>query len=398
VRRPSLFLLVLSFLAFVSLGLPDTVLGVAWPFVRDRFGLGQAGMSVILGFGVAGYFLSGLLAGRLVKAMGVGALLAASSALVAIGLAGYAAAPRWWLFFPMASIIGLGSGAIDSGLNGYAARHFPVSHVNWLHASWSLGATAGPAMMTAVLAGGAPYAVGYAILAAALGSMALAFAGTRRSWDDPGESRDAPGEPAAAAAPAAAVEPAPVGEVLRRGKVWLQIFIYFVYTGVETGTGAWCFTVLRDGRGLSVEAAGAWTTAFWGALLAGRVVLGFVVDRVGPDRLLRIVSGTAVLGVAAFAGLPGLSGRLGLVVLGASLAPIFPTLMARTPARLGEDATAHAVGFQVSAATLGSAVLPGAYGLLAARAGVGVIPYALCAAALLLLALHEGLVRGARER
>ena len=144
-RRPSLWLLTLSFLAFISLGLPDTVLGVAWPSVRDRFGQSQSGMSLILTCGVSGYFLSGLLAGRLVRAMGVGALLAASSFFVAAGLVGYALAPRWWLFFPMASIIGLGSGAIDSGLNSYAARHFPVSHVNWLHASWSLGATAGPA-------------------------------------------------------------------------------------------------------------------------------------------------------------------------------------------------------------------------------------------------------------
>lgn len=398
-RRPTLFLLVLSFLAFISLGLPDTVLGVAWPFVRGRFGLEQAAMSLVLTFGVGGYFLSGLLAGRLVKAMGVGALLAASSALVALGLTGYAIAPRWWLFFPMASVIGLGSGAIDSGLNAYAARHFPVSHVNWLHASWSLGATAGPAMMTAVLARGAPYTVGYTILAAALGSMALAFVGTRRSWDDAGAPApvDGPGTPAAgagAAPPHAPVEPADLRTVLRNGRVWLHIAIFFVYTGVETGTGAWCFTVLRDGRGLSIESAGAWTTIFWGALLAGRVGLGFVVDRIGPDRLLRVVAATAVLGIAAFAGLPGLPGRLGLVVLGVSLAPIFPTLMARTPARLGEAATAHAVGFQVSAATLGSAVLPSAYGLLPPA----FIPFALTGAALLLLSLHEGLVWSTRER
>jgi fucose permease len=383
VRRPSLFLLALSFLAFISLGLPDTVLGIAWPFVRSRFALPQAAMGIVLWCGVGGYFLSGLLAGRLIRAMGVGALLAASSGLVALGLAGYAVAPRWFLFFPMAAIIGLGSGAIDSGLNGYAARHFPVSHVNWLHASWSVGATAGPALMTAILARGAPYAAGYATLAAALGAMALAFTVTRRSWDDPGA-------PPAGAAPSAPSED--VWVVLRRGRVWLQIAIYFVYTGVETGTGVWCFTVLREGHGLSVEAAGAWNTAFWAALLAGRVLLGFVVDRIGPDRLLRATSATSVLGIAAFAFVPGPAGRLGLVVLGASLAPIFPTLMARTPARLGEAAAPHAIGFQVSAATLGAAVLPSAYGLLAGRAGAAAIPLALLGAALLLLGLHEVLL------
>jgi fucose permease len=395
VRRLAPLLVALAFLAFISLGLPDTVLGVAWPTVRARFGIPQSGLGLVLGFGVGGYFLSGLLAGRLVRALGVGALLAASSGLVALGLVGYALAPRWYLFFPVAAVIGLGSGAIDSGLNAYAAHHFPVRYMNWLHASWSVGATIGPAIMTAAIAATASYRPGYAVLAAALGSMALAFAATRRSWDDPGDGPAPAAEGAAAAVPAA--DPGGWG-ALRRGRVWMQIAIFFVYTGVETGTGAWCFTVLREERGFGVEEAGIWTTVFWGSLTAGRVALGFVVDRFGPDRLLRLVTATALAGVAAFAALPGVWGGLGLVVLGVSLAPIFPTLMSRTPARLGAEVTHHAVGFQVSAATLGSAILPGGYGLLAENLGVRVIPWALTGAMLLLLVLHEGLLHGTRER
>lgn len=397
-RRLAPFLVALAFLAFISLGLPDTVLGVAWPTVRDRFGLPQSGMGLVLGFGVGGYFLSGLLAGRLVRRLGVGTLLAASSGLVALGLVGYALAPSWYLFFPVAAVIGLGSGAIDSGLNSYAAHHFPVRYMNWLHASWSVGATIGPAIMTTAIAWTSSYRPGYAVLAAALGSMALAFATTHRSWDDPGEAADPAEDGAAPAVAAAAVEDPGAWAVLRRGHVWLQIAIFFVYTGVETGTGAWCYTVLREGRGFGVEDAGFWTTIFWGSLTAGRVGLGFVVDRIGADRLLRIATATALAGVAAFAALPGVAAPFGLVVLGLSLAPLFPTLMSRTPARLGKEVTHHAVGFQVSAATLGSAILPGGYGLLATRAGVGVIPWALVGAMLLLLVLHEALLRGTRDR
>jgi fucose permease len=398
VRRPTPLLIVLAFAAFVSLGLPDTVLGVAWPFVRDRFGLAQSASALPLWFGVSGYFLSGLLAGRLVRTLGLGGLLAASSALVALGLAGYALAPSWWVFFPMAAIIGLGSGAIDAGLNGYAAHHFPVGWLNWLHACWGVGATVGPIIMTAVLVGGAAYRSGYAILAVALGSMAIAFGGTRKSWDDPGEPALAGGldggpAPGPEAVVAANREDAGAWAALRGGRVWLQIAIFFAYTGVETGTGFWCFTVLREGRGLSVEAAGAWTTAFWGALLAGRVLLGLVIDAFGPDRLLRTVTYSALAGVAAYAALPGLAGRSGLLVIGASLAPIFPTLIARTPARLGAATAAHAVGFQVSAATLGAAVFPSLYGLLAQRAGANAIPPALVGAMLVLLGLHEVLLR-----
>jgi fucose permease len=398
-RRPAPFLLLLAYLAFVSLGLPDTVLGVAWPSLRDGFGLSQAALGAVLAASMSGYFLSGLVAGRLVAWLGVGRLLAASSGLVALGLVGYAAAPRWSLFFPVGAVIGLGSGAIDAALNGYAAHHFPVRHLNWLHASWSVGATTGPIIMTAVLARGMGYRAGYAILALALGAMALAFLATRRSWDERG-----PAAPVAVAAATAAVAepaaaPAPyenAWSALRRGRVWLQIAVFFLYTGLESSAGQWCFTLMREGRGLTVEAAGAWTAAYWGSLTAGRIALGFVIDRIGPDRLLRVAVVGAVIGAALFAAGAGLAGRVGLLLLGASLAPVYPTLMARTPARLGGATTLHAVGFQVSSATLGAAVLPGAVGVLAARAGIGAIGSAVAAMAVLLWALHEALVRATR--
>ena len=383
-KAPALPLLALSYLAFISLGLPDTVIGVAWPSIRDRFGLSQAGLGAVLTVGVVGYAVSSILAGRIVVRFGVGRLLAASSAFVAVGLFGYASASRWAQFVPMAAVIGLGSGAIDASLNGWAARHIPVRHVNWLHACWSVGATAGPAMMTAVLAHGASYQVGYVLLACALGAMALAFAATRRAWEDDG------------VAGGTGVLHAGAAEALRTGRVWLQIILFFIYTGLEAGTGQWCFTVLREARGLDIEAAGAWTAGYWGSILAGRVVLGFVVDRAGPDRLLRGATVTALAGAVLFASSGGPLGRLGLVLLGASLAPMFPTLMSRTPDRVGHHLAPHSVGFQVGAATLGSAAVPALFGLLAAAAGIRTIGAAVAVVALILLALHEGLLAATR--
>jgi fucose permease len=384
-KAPPLALLALSYLAFVSLGLPDTVIGVAWPSIRDRFGVSQAGLGFVLSVGVAGYVVSSVIAGRLVVALGVGRLLAASCALVALGLTGYALAPRWALFVPMAAVIGLGSGAIDAALNGWAARHIPVRHVNWLHACWGVGATAGPAMMTAVLARGGSYGLGYVLLACALGAMGLAFAATRRAWED------------GAAAGGGIALHGGAGEALRSGRVLLQIAFFFVYTGLEAGTGQWCFTVLREARGLDIESAGTWTAVYWGSILAGRVVLGFVVDRVGPDRLLRVTTVTAVAGAVLFASSGGPLGRLGLVLLGASLAPIFPTLMSRTPARVGQHLAPHAVGFQVGAATLGSAAVPALFGLLAAGAGLRAIGVGVAAVAFLLLVLHETIIAMTRQ-
>lgn len=387
-------LLALAYLAFISLGLPDTVLGVAWPSLRAQFGIPASAMGAVLGAGLVGYFSSGLWAGIGVAKLGVGGLLAASSALVAAALLGYALAPSWGLFFPVGVLMGLGSGAIDSGLNGYAARHFSVRHVNWLHACWGVGASTGPALMTFAIAEGFGYRAGYAALASVLASMAALFLLTQRRWDEPRPPDDA------AAAGAASPAPERLGfrAALARGRVWLLIVTFFLYTGLESSVGQWCFSWMRERRGLSVEAAGAWTSAYWASLTIGRLVLGVIVDRFGPDRMLRWASVGAVLGVTAFTGSGGSLGGAGLLLLGASLAPMFPTLMARTPARVGEDVAHHAVGFQVSAATLGSTLMPALGGVLVSGGGLGAIAALVVGLGLALLLTHEVLLRVTTQR
>ena len=150
--------------------------------------------------------------------------------------------------------------------------------------------------------------------------------------------------------------------------------------------------MLRE-RHLGVEAAGAWTAGFWASLLAGRVAVGFVVDRVGPDRVLRLSAALALAGAVVFASGDGAVSRVGLLVMAAALAPVYPTLMARTPARLGAATSVHAIGFQVSGATLAAAALPAALGVLASRVGLGAVAPAVAGVALVFLALHELLLR-----
>jgi fucose permease len=387
-------LLLLSFLAFVSLGLPDTIFGVAWPSLRRAFELPQSAMGAALVSGVSGYFVSGLVAGNLMGKVGVGGLLAGSSGLVALGLVGYALAPAWHLFFPVAFFVGLGSGAIDAALNAYAAKNFSVKHMNWLHASWGVGASCGPVIMTAAIASGAGYRAGYAAIAALLGLMTLAFVLTRRSWNTPA----APPPPVAAAPLGEAPAPARGSMLLalKSPSVLLLMGTYFVYTGLETTIGSWCFTWLTEGRGLGVEAAGSWTAAYWASLMLGRVALGWVVEWVGADRLLRFASLGIVLGVLLFALVPGVAGRSGLLLLGASLAPVYPTLMARVPARVGETLSAHAVGLIVSSATLGSSMVPALVGLLVGWRGLVAIGAAATVAGVAFLLLHELVLRFAR--
>jgi fucose permease len=381
-HRPGLLLVALAYVGFVSLGLPDAVIGVAWPSVRDRFGVAQGAAAAVFAASGLGYFTTSFFAGRLARALGIGLLLAASTGLVAAAMFGFAAAPLFALFAACAVAHGFGSGAIDAGLNGYAAHHLSARHMNWLHACYCFGAMLGPLLMTAVLAGGHAYATGYTAVGAVMAALALVFLATRPRWGE------------ASADPAGEAPPARARDALAHPAVLLHMAVFFVYTGLEVALGQWAFTVLTEHRGVAAEPAGVAVGAYWGSIGVGRVVFGLVAERVGLDRLLRACLLAAVAGAALFAApLPAGWAVAGLVVAGVGLAPVFPCLMTRTPQRLGPALSAHAIGFQVGAAMIGAAAIPAGLGLLAGGAGLGAVPAAVAALAAGLWLLHEGLLR-----
>jgi fucose permease len=388
-HAPARLLLLIAYVGFISLGLPDTLIGVAWPSVRDTFRLQQSAMALIF-FGTGcSYFLSSFFTGRMLNILGIGVLLAASSALVACSAFGYALAPVWALFAASSLSHGLGSGAIDAGLNHYVAHHFSARHMTWLHACYSVGATLGPLIMTSVMAWNGSWRAGYLTVAVILLCLALLFAATRRKWDEP-ES----------AAATEQTERASVGmaETLRYPTVWLQVALFFVYTGLEATVGQWSFTLLTESRNVQKETAGAWVTLYWASIGVGRILFGSVVDRLGIDRLLRFSTRTSVLGTGLFAlNLSRPMSAVALALAGLGLAAIYPCLMTRTPQRLGTALAVHAIGFQVSAAMLGGAALPSVSGVLAERFGLETIAAAAVGLALVVLLLHESLLLSSRR-
>jgi len=383
-------LLLLAYLAFISLGLPDAVLGVAWPSLRDSFQLPQALLGAPLAAAAVATFISGAMTGRLLQLFSVGALLALSTALVAAGVWGYALAPGFWLILLAAPVIGLGSGAIDAALNTYAAHNFTPRHMSWLHAAYAAGATAGPAIMTAVLSGGAPWRWGYGTVGTLLSVLTLAFVVTRRLWES--DSKEVVSPETTRVSPQSEPEAVRIASVLSSPRVWLQIAIFFFYTGIEVCAGQWSYTLLTEGRGFSPRAAGLWVAGYWGGLLAGRVLLGFVVERLGQVRMLRWATVGAVLSAVVFA-IPSSHLAVGaLPVLSFCLAPIFPGLMTETPRRLGALAL-HAVGFQVSAATFGVAVMPLLTGWIGQWFGLQWMAPFIALLTVFLWGLHERLCR-----
>jgi fucose permease len=364
-------LLALAYLAFIGLGLPDPLPGTLWPEVAPAYRVPNAALGAVLAALAAGYIVAGLCAARLIGALGIGGVLAVSVGATALAAGGQALAPPFAVFVALALLAGAGGGAVDAALNAYAATHLAPRHLNWLHACWGIGATLGPAGAAALLAAGAGWQVPYAAAAGLLGLLSLGFVATRRRWDD------APAPPAVRAGAFA---------VLRHPLARHQAAIFFVYTGLEAGAGQWAATILTA-RGATPAEGAAAATLFWAALSGSRIAIGFVVDRVGHDRLLPLCM-PPMMGAALLLVL-GIADAVALVLLGAAMAPVYPMMMARTPARLGPLAV-PAFGVQVAAAMAGVAVLPGAMGVAADLFGIGAVPVLIAGcAALVAVLIHR---------
>jgi fucose permease len=382
-QRRALFLLGIAYVGFVSLGLPDGVLGVAWPSIRATFDLALDALGPLLVATTAGYVLASFATGRLLAQMRVGTLLALSCAATAASLAGYAIAPQWWILVAFGVLAGLGAGAIDAGLNTYVATWHSARTLNWLHACYGIGAAAGPALMTRVLMDAAPWQRGYAIVAGLQIALALCFFATRALWPAVTRAGDVAG-PVRARSRA----------TLRAPAAWLGMASFFVYVGLEQSAGAWAYTYLTEARSVPMARAGTWVSLFWGGLMAGRLVLGAVANRFAPAALVRSALGAMLAASTLVATAPFASAsEIGLAALGFACGPVFPSLIAATPLRFGVAHAANGVGFQIAAAALGQALVPWLVGVAAQRVGLAILGPVLMTLAIALFALHEALLR-----
>ena len=368
--------------AFVSLGLPDGVLGVAWPSMRQTFALPVSQLGVLLAASTAGYLASSFGSGPIVVRLGVGRLLLWSSVVMVVSLSIYALAPVWPVMVAGGVLAGLGAGAIDAGINAFAASSCSPQRTAWLHASYGVGAMLGPLVMTATLVSGRSWRWGYASIGLALAGMVVAFALTLPWW------------PRAVTADAESGTLPRLFDTLRRPRVLLHVALFFLYTGLEATAGQWTYSLVTEARGVSPAIAGIWTALFWGSLTFGRIVAAGLVRRASVDTVLRASTLLAPLAaVLVWLDAGGLATMTGMIGLGLLFAPVYPLLISATPARLGAACAPHAIGAQVAAAYLGVAALPGAVGVLARAYGLEVVGPLLTVFALGLLGLHEFVLR-----
>lgn len=370
----------LACLAFITLGLPDGLIGVGWPSIRQTFHLPVDAIGGLLVLFTAGYLLSSFNSGRILARTGIGPLLTVSCAIAGLSLLGYSTAAWWGLMLALSVLAGAGAGAIDAGMNTYAAQNFSARSVNWLHGFYGLGAAIGPLVMTHSLMTQHSWRPGYKIVALGQIFMAAVFLFTTRSR-----------ETAKPSEVDRALNSSGISQsmTLRLPAVWVGIALFFFYTGIEAAAGVWAYSLLTEFRFVPMATAGTWVSVYWGCLTAGRILSGLVARTIPPQQMLRFCLLGAVIALLLLSihNMPELS-FAGLALLGLSFAPIFPTLIAATPARLNEH-TANAIGFQIAAAVLGQSLIPAFIGVIAGMFTLLWLIPILFVSVLLLLLLSE---------
>ena len=371
-QYPRLGLILLAFIAFVALGLPDGLLGVGWPSIRAGFSVPLDAIGMFLVAAVAGYMTSSFLSGLMLARLGVGRVLAASCLLTGLALIGYTLVPQWWMMVALGVLAGLGAGAIDAGLNTYVAAHFGEGLMQWLHASWGVGITTGPIIMTLGLTALSSWRFGYRVVGGFQIALAACFVLTLAMWSQ--NNRPSGGE----AEKRLTDYKTPMGETLRRPQVWLSLALFFLYVGAEAGLGTWTYTLLTESRGVDKTLAGFFAGSYWFTFTIGRIAAGLVARRVGVNRLVLGGLAGALLGTGLLIWNPSEMANVAAVgVIGLSIAPIFPAMMSGTRTRVGDHYAANTIGMQMAATGFGTAVIPGLMGVLARRISLEVIPVCL---------------------
>lgn len=384
-------LLAIIYIAFISLGLPDSLLGAAWPVMYGELGVPISYAGIVTMIIAAGTIVSSLLSDWLMRKVGAGVITAVSVFMTAAALFGFSASHSFLLLCLWAVPYGLGAGAVDAALNNYVALHFSSRHMNWLHCFWSVGAAASPYIMSYCLTGGFGWNNGYSSVAVVQTILTAALFLSLPLW----KRRRLEGAEGESAAKALSLPRA----VKIKGVPFVLI-MFFGYCALEQAAGLWASSYLVQFRGVDTDTA-AWSASlFYLGIAAGRFLCGFVAERLGDRRLIRIGILTMIGGVLLIA-LPvpyDAFTLAGLLIVGLGCAPVYPSVIHSTPANFGKENSQAIIGIQMASAYVGTTFMPPLFGLIAAHIHIGLYPAFLLALALLMLCMSEKLNRTVAKR
>lgn len=381
---PKISLIILTFVAFIALGMPDGLLGVAWPSIRTSFSIPLDAIAMFLPATVAGYLTSSFSSGPLIARWGIGRVLTVSCAMTGVALIGYTLVPVWWMMVLLGVLAGLGAGAIDAGINSYVAAHFGEGLMQWLHASYGIGITLGPIIMTIALSTLNSWRMGYRVVGGFQLALAICFGLTLALWNQK-ESAAGSDRPKRLTDYKTSM-----AETLRQPRVWLSVLLFFLYVGTELSLGTWTYSLLTESRGIDKTVAGLFAGSYWATYTIGRVFAGLYAKRVGVNLMVQGSLVASLLGVVLLIWNPSeVANLLAVALIGFAIAPIFPALMSGTSQRVSDKFAANTIGMQMAASGLATAVIPGLFGVLARQFSLEVVPICLVVEFLLLFGFYR---------
>ena len=390
-RRSRMFHLLLAviYMAFISLGLPDALLGSAWPSMYTEFQVPVSYAGMISMIIAAGTIVSSLQSDRLTKKLGAGKVTAISVGMTALALFGFSVSHSFWVLCLWAVPYGLGAGSVDAALNNYVALHYSSRHMSWLHCMWGLGALTGPYIMGFILTAGGQWNLGYrsvSVIQVVLTVIILCSLPLWKKRTDPARQQNAENSDTE--------NPIGLRQAVKIAGVKEILITFFCYCAIEQTAGLWGSSFLVLQHGVSAQEAARFASLFYVGITIGRAACGFITMKLNDTNMVRMGAVLILLGVVMLF-IPGGSGpaKAGLVLIGLGCAPVYPSIIHSTPERFGAEKSQAIIGIQMAVAYVGTCLMPPLFGVLAEKVSIGLFPVYLCLILVLMFLMHERTVR-----
>lgn len=390
-------LLAIIYLAFISLGLPDSLLGSAWPTMYIQFDVPISYAGIISMIIAGGTIISSLQSDRLTKWLGTGKVTAISVAATAVALFGFSFSHSFWALCLWAIPYGLGAGSVDASLNNYVALHYKSRHMSWLHCMWGVGATTGPYIMGIALSAGHGWNMGYRYIGIIQVILTSVLIFSLPLWK--GRTEETEVEELQTDQAENGKKVLSVREILKISGAREVMLCFFCYCALEQTTGLWASSYLSLHKGIPAETAAAFASLFFIGITVGRAISGFVTMKLNDIQMIRLGQGIIVAGIVAMI-LPGsnILAMAGLVLIGLGCAPIYPCVIHSTPAHFGADKSQAIIGVQMAFAYIGTMLMPPLFGMIARGISVALLPFYLFAILVVMIIMHELLTKKRHKR
>lgn len=359
-------LLVIIYIAFISLGLPDAILGSAWTMIYEDLNVPISYAGLVTMIITGGTIVSSFFSGKMIKKFGTGKVTTFSVFLTAMGLLGVYFAPSFIWICLLAVPLGLGAGAVDSALNNFVANHYEAKHMNWLHCFWGIGATSGPFIMSFYLLKENGWRSGYATIGIIQAILVIGLFLSLPLWRKFEDSNEEEKKSSTSIN---------VGTLLKLPGAKPTLIAFLCYCAIELTTGLWASSFLVFNSGLSAGLAAKWVSLYYLGITVGRLLAGFLSMKLNNKQMIRVGQLICLLG-AVLLMIPFSNNfkLVGLILIGLGCAPIYPAMLHETPNKFGQDLSQDIMGIQMATAYVGSTIVPPLFGMLSKFSGFGILP------------------------